>query len=187
MSIAPTSTTYFNFNSLEPPRNAARPTLTVAPADKSLPQTQPIEKTLVEEMGFDDFLDIINPLQHLPVIGWAYRKITGDTINPIPAMIGGTLFGGGIGLLTSAIQEVLIDRESRQETQTDLAQSSTLNTNPIDHLLSRLFDVATPALGSKTDRTRDADPTPPVTPEIATLRYIPFDREQTAGSIAVYG
>ncbi|MDP6473864.1 MAG: hypothetical protein QF894_03030 [Alphaproteobacteria bacterium] len=30
--------------------------------------------------GFDDFLDLINPLQHIPIISTIYREITGDTI-----------------------------------------------------------------------------------------------------------
>ena len=49
--------------------------------------------------GFDDFLDIINPLQHLPVIGTAYRAITGDDIETPAKLAGGALFGGLLGFL----------------------------------------------------------------------------------------
>lgn len=49
--------------------------------------------------GFDDFLDIINPLQHLPVIGTAYRAITGDAIETPARLAGGALFGGIFGFL----------------------------------------------------------------------------------------
>lgn len=49
--------------------------------------------------GFDDFLDIINPLQHLPVIGTAYRAITGDEIETPAKLAGGALFGGLFGFL----------------------------------------------------------------------------------------
>lgn len=56
-----------------------------------------------QEISFGDILDIINPLQHLPVIGNMYRAITGDTISAGAQMAGGALFGGPIGLLTSAI------------------------------------------------------------------------------------
>ena len=31
---------------------------------------------------FFDFLDIINPLQHIPVISTIYRSLTGDKIDP---------------------------------------------------------------------------------------------------------
>jgi len=46
---------------------------------------------------FTDFLDIINPLQHLPVVSTVYRQWTGDTIDPGARIAGGTLFGGPIG------------------------------------------------------------------------------------------
>ncbi|UUX47956.1 hypothetical protein NUH88_11045 [Nisaea acidiphila] len=52
--------------------------------------------------GFDDFLDIVNPLQHLPFISTLYREITGDTIEPAARMAGGTLYGGPAGLIASA-------------------------------------------------------------------------------------
>lgn len=49
--------------------------------------------------GFDDFLDIVNPLQHLPLIGTAYRAITGDEIETPARLAGGALFGGLFGFL----------------------------------------------------------------------------------------
>ncbi len=57
--------------------------------------------------GFDDFLDIINPLQHLPVISTLYREFTGDEISPGSRMIGGGVFGGGIGLAASVVNTVI--------------------------------------------------------------------------------
>lgn len=59
--------------------------------------------------GFDDFLDIINPLQHIPVISSLYREITGDEISPGSRMIGGTIFGGGIGLAVSFVNSAIED------------------------------------------------------------------------------
>ncbi len=47
--------------------------------------------------SFKDVLDVINPLQHIPVVGTIYRKITGDEISSSARIIGGTLFGGPIG------------------------------------------------------------------------------------------
>ena len=50
---------------------------------------------------FLDFLDIINPLQHFPVIGTLYRELTGDTFDPGSRVLGSTLFfsraGRGFG------------------------------------------------------------------------------------------
>lgn len=59
--------------------------------------------------GFDDFLDIINPLQHIPFVSSLYREITGDEISPGSRMIGGTLFSGGVGLAVSFINSAIED------------------------------------------------------------------------------
>ncbi len=32
------------------------------------------------EFGWDDFLDVVNPLQHIPLVNIAYRAVTGDEI-----------------------------------------------------------------------------------------------------------
>jgi len=58
-------------------------------------------------LGFFDFLDIINPLQHLPFVGPMYRELTGDELAAAPRMMGGTLYFGPIGLVGSAIDVVL--------------------------------------------------------------------------------
>src|SRR5258708_16900029 len=52
-----------------------------------------------DEFSFRDVLDIINPLQHLPVISTLYRWITGDTIGAVPRMVGDGLYGGPIGFV----------------------------------------------------------------------------------------
>ena len=57
---------------------------------------------------FLDFLDIINPLQHIPIIGTLYRQMTGDTLDPGSRVIGGTLFLGPFGTVAS-LANVIID------------------------------------------------------------------------------
>ena len=52
---------------------------------------------------FAEFLDIINPLQHIPVISTLYRAITGDEIGTGPRVMGGMLFGGPIGALAAGV------------------------------------------------------------------------------------
>jgi len=42
-------------------------------------------------------IDIINPLQHIPVISAIYRHMTGDEINPAAQLAGNILYGGPIG------------------------------------------------------------------------------------------
>ncbi|HEY4077712.1 MAG TPA: hypothetical protein VGM26_12360 [Rhizomicrobium sp.] len=50
---------------------------------------------------FGHILDIINPLQHLPVVGTVYRAITGDHIGNFEKIAGDTLYGGLWGAVTS--------------------------------------------------------------------------------------
>jgi hypothetical protein len=50
---------------------------------------------------FHDLLDVINPLQHLPVIGTLYRAITGDVPGRLEKLAGDTLYGGVFGAIGS--------------------------------------------------------------------------------------
>jgi len=58
--------------------------------------------TSAGDFSFDDFLDIINPLQHIPGVSTLYRAITGDEISPHARIFGGTLFGGPAGFASAA-------------------------------------------------------------------------------------
>lgn len=55
------------------------------------------------EFSFWDFLDVINPLQHIPIVNGIYRELTGDTIKPVMKLAGGALFGGPLGLGLAAL------------------------------------------------------------------------------------
>src|ERR1700709_1479987 len=50
---------------------------------------------------FHHLLEVINPLQHLPIIGTIYRAITGDKMSPVERIMGDTLYGGMWGAITS--------------------------------------------------------------------------------------
>lgn len=54
-----------------------------------------------EEDFFDHLWDVINPLQHLPVIGTIYRAATGERLDPIEKLAGGTLYGGLWGAVSA--------------------------------------------------------------------------------------
>ena len=58
-------------------------------------------------LSFGTLLDIINPLQHIPVISTVYQKLTGDVASPAANIIGGALFGGPIGLIVAAADSAL--------------------------------------------------------------------------------
>lgn len=66
-----------------------------------------------DSYSFGDIIDIINPLQHLPVIGTLYRQFTGDTIKPISNIIGGAIFGGPVGAVSSVANVVVKDRTGK--------------------------------------------------------------------------
>jgi len=53
------------------------------------------------DFSFDDLIDIVNPLQHLPVVGTIYRAITHDTIKTPEKIAGDTLYGGLWGFVSS--------------------------------------------------------------------------------------
>jgi hypothetical protein len=74
-----------------------------APHPVSVPVSAEVPTFAVarEHLTFDDLLDIVNPLQHLPVVGTLYRAITHDTIKTPEKIIGDALFGGLTGLISS--------------------------------------------------------------------------------------
>lgn len=58
-------------------------------------------------LDFFDFLDVVNPLQHIPVISTLYRMATGDEIGSLPRLMGGVLFGGLPGLGAASVNVAL--------------------------------------------------------------------------------
>lgn len=60
-----------------------------------------------DEPSFWDFLDVINPLQHIPIISDLYQELTGDKIGVAARLAGGALFGGPLGLIGAAANCVL--------------------------------------------------------------------------------
>ena len=57
--------------------------------------------------SFFDLLDIINPLQHIPIVSTIYRNQTGDKIDPGAKIAGGTLYGGSVGAVASLMDVVI--------------------------------------------------------------------------------
>ena len=58
-------------------------------------------------LSFSDLIDMVNPLHHLPIINNVYQNITGDKIDPVPRIAGGSLFFGPIGFIGAAINIVV--------------------------------------------------------------------------------
>ncbi|WP_417430860.1 hypothetical protein [Kiloniella sp.] len=59
-----------------------------------------------QSFGFFDFLDVINPLQHIPVISTLYREITGDEIQPAARVVGGMIYGGPSGFISAIANSI---------------------------------------------------------------------------------
>lgn len=80
-------------------------------------------QTSKSESGFSfgDFLDIINPLQHLPVVSTIYRAITGDKIGDAEQVAGDALYGGLIGLGSSIANLIFKDATGKDFGDTVLA------------------------------------------------------------------
>jgi hypothetical protein len=72
--------------------------------------------------GFDDFLDIINPLQHIPLISVGYRALTGDEIYGAARLI-----------------ELGMGPAAGAGTVFDLALESTTGATMEDHAMAALF------------------------------------------------
>jgi len=59
-------------------------------------------------LGFKDLVDLINPLQHIPLIRNIYQAVTGDdTMKPAIKFMGDTLFGGPLAAVSSGVDAVI--------------------------------------------------------------------------------
>jgi hypothetical protein len=67
-----------------------------------MPETRAISFAEGGTSFFENLLDVINPLQHIPVVSTIYRAISGDEIAAPAQLIGGALFGGPMGLASAA-------------------------------------------------------------------------------------
>jgi hypothetical protein len=77
----------------------------IAPA--RLQPNRPVQMWEKPEFSFGDFLDIINPLQHIPIVATIYRNMSGDNIGMMPRVIGGALWGKLGGLVVGVVNAVV--------------------------------------------------------------------------------
>ncbi|WP_419903198.1 hypothetical protein [Kiloniella sp.] len=100
----------------ETPAKKANPPVRTSASEKAISETTPDETVgeAEQEFGFLDFLDIINPLQHIPVVSTIYREITGDELKPTARVFGGMLFGGPSGFV-SAIANSIVEETTGKD------------------------------------------------------------------------
>ena len=72
----------------------------------SAPAPAPAPPASSSGFSFHDLLDIVNPLEHIPVVSTLYRAITGEQIKPFTKIAGDLLYGGPIGFLSSVADTV---------------------------------------------------------------------------------
>ncbi len=116
---------------------------------------------------FFDFIDIINPLQHIPVIGTLYREMTDDTLDPGSRVLGGTLFLGPVGTVAS-LANVIIDDATGKDVG--------------EHVMAFFEDDEgnVPQIFAGQDRPVAISPAAPTTTPIATGRARVADAETGA-------
>lgn len=73
-----------------------------------------------------DAIDVVNPLQHIPLVSDYYQEMTGDQIGYLPKIIGGSLFGGIYGLASSVL---------------DVGVSETTGQSPLDLVKTKVLDL----------------------------------------------
>lgn len=80
-----------------------------------------------ESPEFGDLVDLLNPLQHIPVVGSIYRALTGDEIKPEVKVAGGFLLGaatGGIMLgAAAAVANAVFEQANGKEPVIEVAQN----------------------------------------------------------------
>lgn len=73
------------------------------PADGGPPLREDEYVPMPGRFGFEDVLDVLNPLQHLPGMGMIYRAVTGDAIQPAVRVAGAAALGGPVGMILTAV------------------------------------------------------------------------------------
>ena len=95
------------------------------------------------EYSVGDLVDIINPLQQLPIIGTVYRALTGDSIKPEMRVAGGALYGGPIGMAL-AVADSAVEEASGRDTGGNIVAMFAPERAPITRGSSSLFGARSP-------------------------------------------
>jgi hypothetical protein len=105
---APPPEAGLEFRYSEPPRQATPEIRPTEPRGEGLAAGIPIDIFGFKPFGEDgltlsDLVDVVNPLQHIPIVSSIYRRLTGDTIDPVPRLAGSGLLWGPFGVVVAAV------------------------------------------------------------------------------------
>jgi hypothetical protein len=119
--------------------------------------------------SFKDLLDIINPLQHLPVVGSIYRYLTGDEPSGGARIVGDALYGGPIGFGVGVVSTLLTDPQGHDLGERVLAATFGPSSAEIT-AVAKTDSSSPPATASSVPAAAPAGPaaTPSVTSSEAT-------------------
>lgn len=133
---------------------------------------------------FSDLLDVINPLQHIPVVSSLYRNLTGDALGPLPHIAGGALFGGPIGAAASLVNVIiseatgkdmgehvlaLFSDPSGEDNETKIAANEEISGAELEALRAEAENAAPPAI-EYAEVLQWAQDTAPLTPPLDSIR-----------------
>jgi len=122
-----------------------------------------------DEPSFWDFLDVINPLQHIPIVNNLYREATGDRIGVAARLVGGTLFGGPLGLVASAANCIL-----EESTGHDAG----------GHVLALFRDDTSTGTGTGTALASAEEKAPAPDAQVARMEASPAQQSQILAAVA---
>lgn len=142
-------------------------------------------------VGAGDILDILNPLQHIPLVGSLYRHVTGDTIKPGAMLMGGAVFGGGAGLVAASVNVAVADEAGADMGEMVLARldppaGAVVQESPVQVARAEQTLVASYASmfkGAEVGRNESSERAEG-RPAPAHIAY--FDPDRTAGGVVVY-
>jgi hypothetical protein len=95
---------------LDPIRLAFRPpgSLNVPGPPDGGPELGPEEAIPIPgEMTFDEMLQGLNPLHHVPGVGMIYRAVTGSEIHPAMRVLGAGITGGPLGMALAGVMSAI--------------------------------------------------------------------------------
>ncbi|WP_310620282.1 hypothetical protein [Flexibacterium corallicola] len=137
-------------------------------------------KTSTTALTFSEFIDIINPLQHIPGVNTLYRQITGDEASTRARAAGSVVYGlaaggaiGAIGLMSANFGEMALtgqlalgkSNEPSDASNASGTLTSTVNTDDGDLQFSSVEESSTTAAAQllskvmlETDNTPQNEP-----------------------------
>jgi len=98
--------------------------------------------------SFDDLVDFINPLHHIPVVSEIYREMTGDTIRPHVQAAASAVFGPVS--LVSGVAKAMISAETSHQSQVAAAATA-----PDERASTRSTPAGVPAGDAASSRPSD--------------------------------